>query len=317
MLRNIQRGNEKKRSARTIVPFICIVLSILLISRGSAIAIAQEPVPVPTIVPDPWSSEQPPEAPAGSFGVMGGPTTLGGIPWTYDPQPPRSLSAAEIKSFEDQVNDLINQKRISLGLYPLTSNPKLAQSAEGFSQYLATCNCEVSHFGPNNMSPYDRMAAAGYRVDRGGEVVAAGQSTPQQVVQAWLDSSSHRPIILGSYGEDGVGYVEVPGSVYRYYWTVDFGGSPGCCGGVNPMPPTPIPFPTYTFPPTPIPFPTYAFPTPISPFKTPIPFPTGIPYATPTVPRATPTQQAGSTGFQIVIQCNFNGQCGAPIFTFR
>lgn len=55
------------------------------------------------------------------------------------------------------------------------------------------------------------------------ENIAAGQSTPQEVMNAWMNSPGHRNNILASdVWEIGVGYFEGSGNYYRY-WTQDFG----------------------------------------------------------------------------------------------
>ena len=53
-----------------------------------------------------------------------------------------------------------------------------------------------------------------------GENIAKGQSTPQMVVNAWMNSSGHRANILNSsFTEIGVGYVSSGN-----YWTQMFIG---------------------------------------------------------------------------------------------
>ncbi|UBF24763.1 CAP domain-containing protein [Kovacikia minuta CCNUW1] len=61
-----------------------------------------------------------------------------------------------------------------------------------------------------------------------GENIAAGYSTPEQVVQGWINSPGHRANLLNpSYTELGIGYYYLAndtGSVnYKSYWTQDFG----------------------------------------------------------------------------------------------
>ena len=52
------------------------------------------------------------------------------------------------------------------------------------------------------------------------ENIAKGQSTPQEVVNAWMNSSGHRANILNaSYSKIGVGYV-----ASGNYWTQMFIG---------------------------------------------------------------------------------------------
>lgn len=51
-----------------------------------------------------------------------------------------------------------------------------------------------------------------------GENIAKGQRTPQQVVNAWMNSEGHRANILnGNFTHIGVGYVE-----QGNHWTQQF-----------------------------------------------------------------------------------------------
>ena len=55
------------------------------------------------------------------------------------------------------------------------------------------------------------------------ENIAAGASTPQEVVEGWMRSPVHRRNVLGAaYTELGVGYW--PGGSAGFYWVADFGG---------------------------------------------------------------------------------------------
>ena len=57
-----------------------------------------------------------------------------------------------------------------------------------------------------------------------GENIAAGYSTPQEVMTGWMNSTGHRNNILSTNNwEIGVGYASVNGSGYGRYWTQDFG----------------------------------------------------------------------------------------------
>ena len=72
-----------------------------------------------------------------------------------------------------------------------------------------------SHTRPNGSSFSTALTEAGVSYTRSGENIAYGQSTPQQVVQAWMNSSGHRANILnGSFTTIGVGYTVVGGTAY-------------------------------------------------------------------------------------------------------
>ena len=60
-----------------------------------------------------------------------------------------------------------------------------------------------------------------------GETLGAGYATPEDVVDAWMDSPGHRDVLLSTYGwEIGAGYYSGSGS-YARYWALDFGRRSG------------------------------------------------------------------------------------------
>jgi len=129
--------------------------------------------------------------------------------------------------FVQQVLNLTNQFRAQNGLAPLRLNAELNAAALAHSKDMALKDY-FSHTGKNGSSPGDRLKAVGYESQAWGENIAAGYSTPEQVVQGWINSPGHRANLLNrSYTELGVGYYNLAndtGSVnYNNYWTQDFG----------------------------------------------------------------------------------------------
>jgi uncharacterized protein YkwD len=119
------------------------------------------------------------------------------------------------------VLDLVNAQRQSAGCQPLTANSTLTAVARAHSTDMATRNF-FSHTNPDGLSPFDRMRAAGYNGKLMGENIAAGYSTAQAVMTAWMNSAGHRANILNcGYAEIGIGYAT--GGSYGHYWTQDFG----------------------------------------------------------------------------------------------
>lgn len=113
------------------------------------------------------------------------------------------------QTFEEQVVALVNQERLNNGgLPPLKSAPELMSSAETHSSDMAVREF-FSHCDLDTLSqPWDRMTAAGYTWSAAAENIAAGQTTPADVMTSWMNSSGHRANILSSsYREIGVGYV--------------------------------------------------------------------------------------------------------------
>ncbi|MCJ7990385.1 SafA/ExsA family spore coat assembly protein [Priestia megaterium] len=123
-------------------------------------------------------------------------------------------------SYEEQVVQLVNQERAKVGLKPLKSNWEVARVARYKSQDMIDKNY-FSHTSPTYGSPFDMMKKFGITYSTAGENIAAGQATPKEVVNAWMNSDGHRKNILSSqFTEIGVGYAK--GGNYGHYWTQMF-----------------------------------------------------------------------------------------------
>ena len=129
----------------------------------------------------------------------------------------------------NRVLELTNEERAKAGLDPLKLNNKLANAADDHSDSMAQDDF-FSHTGADGSSVADRVQSNGYQYSTVGENIAAGQTTAEDVVQAWMDSPGHRANILNAnYTEIGIGYEFLEndtGSVnYNHYWTQVFGSS--------------------------------------------------------------------------------------------
>ncbi len=122
-------------------------------------------------------------------------------------------------SYEQQVIDLINEIRIQNGLSPLTENAALSRCAKAKSQDMHDKGY-FSHQSPTYGSPFEMMKQFGITYRAAGENIAMGQTTPQAVVHAWMNSEGHRANILNaSFTQIGMGYV-----ADGHYWTQQFIG---------------------------------------------------------------------------------------------
>ncbi|MHB9856843.1 sigma-70 family RNA polymerase sigma factor [Streptomyces sp. YIM S03343] len=119
-----------------------------------------------------------------------------------------------------QVVALVNKERAAAGCGPLTENAQLEQAAQAHSDDMAARNF-FEHTNPDGADPGQRITAAGYRWSTYGENIAEGQQTPQEVMDAWMNSSGHRANILNcSFKDIGVGVHRGSGGPW---WTQDFG----------------------------------------------------------------------------------------------
>lgn len=114
--------------------------------------------------------------------------------------------------YASQVVALVNAERAKYGLSALKADSRVQQAAQVRA---AETVQSFSHTRPNGSSFSTALTEAGVSYTRSGENIAYGQSTPQQVVNAWMNSSGHRANILNeSFTTIGVGYTVVNGTAY-------------------------------------------------------------------------------------------------------
>lgn len=105
-----------------------------------------------------------------------------------------------------EVVRLTNEERAKAGCGPLTVEPHLTQSAQGHASDMVKQQY-FDHNSKDGSSPFDRMKRAGFTGGAMGENIAAGQSTPQDVMTGWMNSPGHKANILNcSFNQIGVGY---------------------------------------------------------------------------------------------------------------
>ncbi|MCM3651962.1 CAP domain-containing protein [Metabacillus litoralis] len=115
-------------------------------------------------------------------------------------------SASSPSSFEEQVVQLVNQQRAKAGLKSLTHRADVKNVAQKKAQDMINSNY-FSHTSPNYGSPFDMLKTFGISYSYAGENIAKGQKTPQEVMNAWMNSSGHRANILKpEFDAIGVGY---------------------------------------------------------------------------------------------------------------
>lgn len=122
-----------------------------------------------------------------------------------------------VLSYEKEVVRLVNDIRVQNGLKELTYNWELSRVARYKSQDMKD-NRYFSHTSPVYGTPFQMMKDFGITYRSAGENIARGQTSPQAVVNAWMNSSGHRANILStSFTHIGVGYV-----AEENYWTQMF-----------------------------------------------------------------------------------------------
>ncbi len=126
---------------------------------------------------------------------------------------------SSVTAFENEVIRLVNDIRQQNGLPALTANWELSRIARYKSQDMVD-NHYFSHTSPTYGTPFQMIKAFGLSYRTAGENIAWGYSTPQAVVNGWMNSTGHRENILNaSFRQIGVGYVS-----QGNYWTQMFIG---------------------------------------------------------------------------------------------
>ena len=151
-------------------------------------------------------------------------TTPAPVPTTVEPtttpepapRPPvrRAAPATDARSAVVAATDA---ERTAAGCDALRVDPRLADAAQGHAEDMAG-NDYFSHTGQDGRAFDDRIRDAGHP-SPGGENIAAGQESAEEVVQAWMDSPGHRRNILNcAFTSIGVGH-DPRGD----YWVQNFG----------------------------------------------------------------------------------------------
>ncbi|MFE5810406.1 CAP domain-containing protein [Streptomyces sp. NPDC056491] len=133
------------------------------------------------------------------------------------PQPSKTAAPPATGSVA-QVLALVNQERAAAGCSAVSLNAKLTKAAQDHSADMAS-HSNMSHTGSDGSDPGTRITRAGYTWRTYGENVAYGYSTPEKVMEGWMNSQGHRENILNcAFKEIGIGLAQ-PGN----YWTQAFG----------------------------------------------------------------------------------------------
>lgn len=106
-----------------------------------------------------------------------------------------------------RVLELTNQKRAEQGLAPLTINSKLNESAQRKAGDMFAFNY-WAHISPSGRNPWSFFQEVGYKYLYAGENLARDFMSSEAVVEAWMNSPTHRDNILnGNYKEIGLSVV--------------------------------------------------------------------------------------------------------------
>lgn len=125
---------------------------------------------------------------------------------TTTQKPTTTTTTTANSSYAQQVVTLVNQERAKAGLKGLTMDAALSNVALAKAKDMYNNNY-FSHTSPTYGSPFDMMKSFGVSYRYAGENIAKGQKSPQEVMNAWMNSSGHKANILGAnFSKIGVAY---------------------------------------------------------------------------------------------------------------
>jgi len=150
------------------------------------------------------------------------------LPDTPTPETPELPETPEVDTPEDnttlshaeQVVTLVNAERAKEGLAPLSIDTKVQAAAQVRA---VESEQSFSHTRPNGSSFATALKEQNVSYRRAGENIAWGQRSPEEVVNAWMNSSGHRANIMNpNFTKIGVGYYR--NSKGLNYWSQLFIG---------------------------------------------------------------------------------------------
>lgn len=114
-----------------------------------------------------------------------------------------SALSKENKQAQSVLN-LVNKERATAGVEALTLDDAVNKVAESRAKELAE---KFSHTRPDGRDCFTALTESGIVYSSCGENIAMGQTTPEEVMDSWMNSDGHRANILSSdYTKMGLGY---------------------------------------------------------------------------------------------------------------
>ena len=122
--------------------------------------------------------------------------------------------------FAQEVLRLVNIERAKVGARPLELLDELTERANIRAGEIVQ---SFSHTRPNGSNCFSVLKGINYHTV--GENIAAGQTSPEDVMDSWMNSQGHRENILNpSFKYLGLGYAYNEYSTYKNYWVQLFMG---------------------------------------------------------------------------------------------
>ena len=136
------------------------------------------------------------------------------------------INTVTYSAYANEVLRLVNIERANVGVAPLVLDEALCNAAN-MRAIEMDCTGVFGHKRPNDHSCFEVYDICNVEWQNAcGENIAAGQATPEEVMNSWLGSAGHKANILSpEYTKMGLGYsVGLSNGQYRGYWAQEFAG---------------------------------------------------------------------------------------------
>ena len=136
------------------------------------------------------------------------------------------INTVTYSAYANEVLRLVNIERTNVGVAPLVLDEALCNAAN-MRAIEMDCTGVFEHKRPNGNSCFEVYDICNVEWQNAcGENIAAGQATPEEVMNSWLGSAGHKANILSpEYTKMGLGYsVGLSNGQYRGYWAQEFAG---------------------------------------------------------------------------------------------
>lgn len=144
--------------------------------------------------------------------------------------------------------DLTNEERQADSLVQLRRNPVLDEAARLKAEDMAR-NEYFSHYSPTGVSPWYWFGEVNYNFVHAGENLAIHFTDSDEVVEAWMDSPTHRANIMnGNYREIGVGTAKGTYEGFDTVYVVQLFGAPSAVPSIAETPVVESPLVTQALP---------------------------------------------------------------------
>ncbi len=167
-----------------------------------------------TDCPDSGCPDETPDTPDDSDKPSETPDTPSEKPDTPSEKPDDSTNNGNtsVSSYASAVLNLVNKYRNQNGLASVTLDSALSGAASTRAKEIVS---SFSHTRPNGSSCFTVLSENGISYNGAGENIAYGQSSPDEVMTAWMNSAGHRANILNaSFTKLGVGVYQSGGTLY-------------------------------------------------------------------------------------------------------